>query len=117
MTIHSLIETIFRDLIVDGTKIPIFRSKALGEVPSTYLVYYVSSEKPAAFSDDLFTVSTYYLTIDIFSAGNYKKLKKEVLRVMLENHFTWVGNGPEDYESETGLFHLPMDFFYMKGSE
>ena len=114
MNINPIIEKAFENFVVDGIKIPISPIKYKGD-STTYLTYYTYLEQPEGFADDNPIVSGTYGTIDIFSKGNFKKIKKEVKKILKEQGFTWTGDEAETYEEDTGLFHVPVNFFVESG--
>lgn len=79
-----------------------------------YLTYYTWFEKPDNFYDDEYHAEISYGTIDIFSKGNFKNILKKVKQKLKENGFTWTDNGPEDFDKETGYYHVPVNF-YLEG--
>lgn len=113
MNINPKIESAFKDFKVDKTKIPIEYQQYKGKA-TTYLTYYTYYEEPAEFSDDEVELECTYGTIDIFCKGNFKKVLKEVKKVLKNNGFTVTDCGPEDFEEETGFHHVPVNF-YLEG--
>ena len=110
MNINAIIEKVFKDFEFEGTKIPISPNKYEGDA-TTYLVYYTYSTIPEGFADDNPIVESTFGTMDIYSNKNYKKLKNEVKRKLVkECGFTWTDDGLEDYEEDTGLWHIPINF-------
>lgn len=110
MNINPILEKAFENFEVDGLQIPIAFKKYSGTA-STYLTYYTYLIKPESFADDQPIVSATYGTIDIFSKGNFKKIKKEVKKKLKEKGFTWTSDEAEDFEEDTGLFHVPVNFY------
>lgn len=110
ININPIIEEIFRNFEVAGKKIPITFLSYTGD-SDTYLTYYTWFDKPDDFHDDEHHAEIAYGTIDIFSKGNFKGILKQVKKKLKENGFTWTDNGPEDFEKETGYYHVPVNFF------
>lgn len=111
MNINRIIEKVFKDFSFDGEKIPINPNIYEGDA-TTYLTYYTYSTKPEGFADDLPIIEGTYGTLDIYSNKNYKKLKNEVKKKLVkECGFTWIDDGLEDYEEDTKLWHIPINFF------
>lgn len=110
MNINPIIEKAFENFVVDGIKIPISYMKYKGDAKS-YLTYYTYMTRPEGFADDVPVLVGTYATIDIFSKGNFKKILKEVKKILKENKFTWIDDEAEDYEENTGLFHVPVNFY------
>ena len=111
MNINPLIETAFKDFTVEGKSIPISFLRYTGQ-SDTYLTYYTWLCQPNNFYNDEHHVEVAYGTIDIFSKGNFKKLLKQVKKILKDNNFTWTDDGPEDFESETGYYHVPINFYF-----
>lgn len=110
MNINVIIEKVFNNFVFDGKSIPINLSIYKGDA-TTYLTYYTYSTKPEGFADDLPTVEVVYGTMDIYSNQNYKGLKNEVKRKLVQEcGFTWLEDGLEDYEEDTELWHIPISF-------
>lgn len=110
MNINEVIERVFKDFTFDGEVIPIAPNEYHGDA-TTYLVYYTYSINPEEFADDKPLATITSGTLDIFSNKNYKRLKNEVKRKLVQEcGFTWTGDGIEDYENDTNLFHCPIDF-------
>lgn len=115
MNINEIIEKVFKDFEFEGEIIPISPVFYSGEA-TTYLVYYTYSTTPDSFADDMPTFESTYGTLDIYSNKNFKKLKNEVKRKLVkECGFTWTDDGMEDYEEDTNLWHVPINF--VVGSE
>ena len=76
----------------------------------TYLTYYTWLDEPDNFYDDEHHAEIAYGTIDIFSKGNFKDILKGVKNKLKENGFTWTDNGPENFEKDTGYYHVPVNF-------
>lgn len=109
MEINSIIEKIFKNY-----KIPIafqhYRGKAKQYL--TYYTYDTQYENPA---DDELTTEVKYATLDIYSKTNYFQILKDVKKILKENGFTVTDLGKEDYEAETGFYHVPVNFYYEGG--
>ena len=110
MNINAILERVFKNFTFDGIKIPIAPNKYTGDA-TTYLVYYTSSINPEGFADDKPIVESTYGTLDVYSNKNYKRLKNEVKRKLIEEcGFTWTGDEIEDFEEDTKLWHCPINF-------
>lgn len=110
MNINEIIQKVFKDFKYDGELIPISPNIYTGDA-TIYLVYYTYSTIPEGFADDQPIVESTFGTLDIYSNKNYKKLKNEVKRKLVkECGFTWTGDGLEDYEEDTKLWHCPINF-------
>ena len=115
MNINPLIESAFKDFTVNKKLVPIAFLSYTGK-SETYLTYYTWYEQPDDFHDDDYHAEISYGTIDIFSKRNFKDILKKVKGKLKENGFTWTDNGPEEFEKETGYYHIPVNF-YLEGCE
>lgn len=97
---------------MDGVKIPVHFLRFTGE-SETYLTYYTWYEKPDNFADDEYKNEIVYLTIDIFSKKNFKGIVRKLKNIMNQNGFIWEDSAPEQYESDTGYYHIPVNFYYI----
>ncbi len=116
ININPIIEKIFKDFKVGEMIIPIAFQKYSGK-SNAYLTYYTWSEKPDNFYDDEYHAEITYGTIDIFSTGNYKKILTEVKKKLRQNGLTWTDNGGEDFEDDTGYYHVPVNFYFAGNTE
>jgi predicted TPR repeat methyltransferase len=110
ININPKIEEIFADFEVDGVKIPIFFMQYKGQ-KTTYLTYYTWYEEAELFADDANRAEVVSATIDVFSKGNFKLIVEAVKEKLKENGFTWTDNSPEDYEDDTGFYHVGINFY------
>ena len=110
MNINEVIERVFKNFTFEGQSIPIAPNIYRGDA-TTYLVYYTSSIIPEEFADDNPLATITSGTLDVYSNKNYKRLKNEVKRKLVEEcGFTWTGDEIEDYEEDTKLWHCPINF-------
>ncbi len=109
ININPKIEEIFANFEVDGELIPISYQNYTGKA-SKYLTYYTWFELPHIFADDDNQSEHCYFTIDVFSKGNFKNIAEAVKQKLKENGFVWTDNAAETFESDTGFFHVPMNF-------
>lgn len=110
MNINAILEEKFKNFEFEGIKIPIAPNFYEGDA-TTYLVYYTYATTHDDFANDVPQVEVASGTLDIYSNTNYKKLKNEVKRKLVQEcDFTLTGDGYEDYEKETGLWHIPINF-------
>lgn len=112
---NELIETIFRDFIVNGVKIP-----------AKYLFYdghgepyitYMQIDADASFSgdDELLGYVDYY-DFDIYSKGNYTDIIESVKKLLTLNGFKWQPSrtSPDMYETDTGYYHKTLNFAILR---
>lgn len=111
MNINAILESVFENFEFEGESIPISPYSYDGDA-TTYLIYYTYLDQPEGFADDLPIIEGTYGTIDIYSKKDFKNLKNEVKRkIIKECGFTWLEDGLEDYEEDTKLYHVAIDFF------
>ena len=116
MNINPLIEAAFADFTVAGRHIPIAFLNYTG-TEKTYLTYYTWLEKPDNFYDDGHHAEVAFGTINIFSKGNFKEVLNQIKIKLKQNKFTWMDNGSETFDQETGYYHVPVNFYYTGNAE
>lgn len=109
MEINSILEKAFKNY-----KLPIAFQQYEGKA-TQYLTYYTYSTVFEDAVDDEFTNEVKYGTLDIYSKTNYIQIIKEVKQILKENGFTVTDLGIEDYEDDTGFYHVPVNFYYEGG--
>lgn len=109
ININPIIEKVFENFEVGGKRIPVAYLNYTGD-SEIYLTYYTWRDSPENFYNDEHHAETAYGTIDIYSRCNFKGILKEVKNKLKENGFTWTDNGPEDFEKDTGYYHVPVNF-------
>ena len=115
MNVNPIIISALAGLTFNGEVVsvtPIVNTSS--EKPNTYITYYTLLDKDEAYSDDEAMLSGTYVTVDIFCKGNYKALVENVKLLLKSAGFTIQSIGPEQYEKDTGLYHVPIDL-YMEG--
>ena len=110
MNINPIIEEAFKDFVVNQKRIPIAFLSYTGKA-DTYLTYYTWHEEADNFYDDEHHAEIAYGTIDIFTKSNFKNILKKVKIKLKEMGFTWTDNGSEEFEQETGYYHVPVNFY------
>lgn len=104
------LKTIYgENITVSGVSIPASHLKYKGK-SKRFITWTLLGETPRLSANDepLFSVAT--VDIDIFSDGNYLDMVKEVKKLMKNNEWLWVGDSPEMYEDDTGLYHITCTF-------
>jgi hypothetical protein len=110
MNVNPIIEKIFENFSVDSENIPIAFLYYIGKSDS-YLVYSTIQEQGKDFCDNKHREEVSYVTIDVFSRKNFKKTVQKVKDKMIDGGFTWTDNSYEEFDSETGYYHVPMNFY------
>ena len=111
MNINPLIERAFTGFTVDGINIPIAYQLYEGN-RTAFLTYYTRIERPEEFADDIPIFEGTYGTINVYSKSDFKNLLREVKRILKNNGFTVTDAGPEDFEEDTGFYHIPVNFYF-----
>lgn len=75
------------------------------------MTYYIWYEESDNFYDDEYHAEIAHGTIDIFTKNNFKNILGKVKIKLKEIGFTWTDNGPEEFEKETGYYHVPVNFY------
>lgn len=113
---NELIETIFKNFTVDGTKIPVSYMFYEGH-GEPYIVYMqMDADGSLTGDDDLLGYVDYY-DFDVYSKGDYTAIAEAVKSVLKENNFVWqVSRTSADmYDVETGYYHKTLNFAILKG--
>lgn len=106
---HEIIETILRELTVNGEAVPVapirYRGKSL-----RFVTWQIILEDPETVADDHCIVSIVEVDVDIFSVDDYSDIMRAVYERFTSAGWVWAGTGPEMYEEETGLYHRTITF-------
>lgn len=97
------------NLTVNGENIPVSHLRYKGK-SKRFITWTLLGETPSLSANDepLFGVAT--VDIDIFSDGNYLDMVKAVKKKMKNGEWIWIGDSPEMYEDDTGLYHITCSF-------
>lgn len=109
MNDYELIKSIFEDFKIDNLSIPVEFLRYKGN-SKTYVTYTFTNDDPSLFGDDKEIGSVISIDIDIFSNKNYLAIEKKIIEIMEDNNFIRVGNSPDMYEEDTGLYHKTIEF-------
>lgn len=109
MEINSILEKAFKNY-----KLPIAFQHYDGKA-NQFLTYYTYSTVFENAVDDEFTNEIKYGTLNIYSKKNYIEIIEDVKKILKENGFTVTDLGIEDYEKDTGFYHIPVNFYYEGG--
>ena len=112
MNINPIIESALSGLTLNAKSVPVYPIVCTDATkPSTYITYYTMLEKNNAYADDEEVETDTTGTVDIFCKGNYKSLLADVKARLKIAGFTISSSGPEQYESDTGYYHVPIDIY------
>ena len=96
-------------ILIDNVKIPVAQTKYLGN-ENTYVVWTIGEETPELNANDENLASIVPVDIDIFSIKNYKKIEKEIKKIMQTNEWVWAGDSSEMFDENTGLYYKTCTF-------
>lgn len=112
MNINPLIETALSDLKLNAKAVPVYPIVCTDKTkPTTYITYYTVLEKDGAYGDDDAVETDTTATVDIFCKGDFKSLLADVKARLKTAGFTISSVGPEQYETDTGYYHVPVDIY------
>ena len=84
------------------------------EKADTYIEYRILTERESDFAGNKNLTETYYLQVDIFSYGNYKKLAQTVKNTLKSKGYISLSTDGDLYEEDTKLYHKITRFSYKK---
>lgn len=110
MSIDELIESALDGITYSGVAVPVAHIFYSGIV-KTYLRYYTYLDQDEFFADDAPQDGNNYSTIDIYSDKRdaLKTLLSEIKTRLRAADFTILPAGPELYETDSKMFHLPVN--------
>ncbi|MFA9375755.1 MAG: hypothetical protein ACERKZ_03265 [Lachnotalea sp.] len=82
------------------------------EINETHITFYYMEDKDADFCDDSNENEEYYIQVDLWSMEDVYKLKKKVKKLLKKAGFNYIV-GNDQFESEKGLYHKSMRFYYL----
>lgn len=112
MNINPIIESAFAGLTYNNKPVPIYPIVyPLDDKPAAYITYATILEKDGEYADDEPIETDITATVDVFCSGNYKSLLADIKARLKLAGFTITGIGPEQYEPNTGLYHVTIDVY------
>jgi hypothetical protein len=96
-------------ITIKGEEIPIAHLRYKGK-SKKFITWTLLGEAPSLSANDEPLFSVCPADIDIFSDGNYLDIVKEIKKKMKNAEWVWVGDSPEMFEEDTGLYHLTCSF-------
>ena len=111
--IGDLIESTLSGLAYQETAVPAAHLKYSGTA-KTYIQYCTYLDHDESFADDEPQDGEIYETIDIYSDKRDAPmdLLPEVKSRMRAAGFSYLSAGPELHEEDSGMYHLPVDFYF-----
>ena len=96
-------------VVVNGESIPVAHLRYKGK-SKKFVTWTILEVNPRLSANDEALYGVCSVDIDIFSDGNYLDIIKEIKNKMKFNEWVWVGDSPEMYEDDTGLYHITCSF-------
>ena len=104
------LRTIFGDAVtVGGVSVPVAHLRYKGK-ETTFVTWAITGENPVLSADDEPMYSVVSVDVDVFRNGNYLALVTELKQLMKQHDWVWIGDSPEMYEEDTGLYHKTISF-------
>ena len=95
--------------ILSNLKVPVEHLEYKGK-EKTYVTWVIIDETPIHASDDEIDYSEVVVDIDIYSESNYLSIMSSIKKTMKENEWAWQGDGQEQRERDTRLYHRTCTF-------
>lgn len=110
MNVNPLIEKCLEGLTYKGEEVPVSPIVKAKDADA-YITYYTYLDQPADYADDEPQSEETSATVDIWCRGDFKPLLAEVKNRLRAASFSIQGIGPEQYESKTMIYHVPIDIY------
>ena len=113
MNTFPLVNIALSGLTYKGASVPVAQIKYEGKI-KTYLQHYTYLNQPTYFTDDEPQAAGSYDTVDIFSTDRdaLTELLPQIKQRLRDAHFTIGGTGPQQYENDTQMYHLPINIYH-----
>lgn len=111
MNINPLVLSALSGLTFGG-KIVSITPLAYTGTDTVYITFYTYLDQDESFADDEPQTGGTYGTVDIFCKGNYKSLLADAKTRLKSAGFTIQSIGPEQYEKDTELNHIPINIYH-----
>lgn len=115
MNVNPIIEKALEGLTCRGERVPV-SPIARQKDTDAYITYYTYLERPADYADDEPQCEETSATVDVWCRSDFKALLREVKKRLRTAGFSIQGIGPEQYESSTKIYHVPIDI-YIEGMD
>ena len=110
MTMNKELKTIFGEAIKVGKKsVPTAHLKYKGK-ETTFVVWAITDDSPSLCADDEPLYGICSVDVHAYGKGNILDVITVIKKLMKENEWVWVGDSPEMYEDDTGLYHRTTSF-------
>lgn len=104
MTILENLNTLLKNI---GT--PIETGIFSGKAPKEYIVIVPMSDTFHLHADNVPNAEVQAARLSIFTQGNYKQIKKDIVKALLGDDFTITDRRYIGFESDTGYHHYVVD--------
>ena len=113
---NAEIEKLFSGFAVDGVSIPV-RFMFYDGHGEPYIVYSREYDDGSYSGDDSLLGYVTYYDFDVYSKGNRTAIVEAVKRVLEDAGWTWQPSrsSGDMYESDTGYFHVTLNFAKERG--
>ncbi len=113
MTTFQLAALALDGLTYNNAKVPLAEI-SYGGTLKTYLRYYTYLNTPQYFADDFTQAEGDFGTIDIFSdqRNALVELLPQIKQRLRDGHFTIGDTGPQQFENDTKMYHLPINIYH-----
>lgn len=110
--VNPIIESVLSGMMYRGKAVPLSHLVRKG-FTITHITYQTIDESTSGNADDEPTEGETTAVVDVFveMLGNYKAFAYSVRDRLKSEGFTIIGFGPEQYESDTNLYHVPIDIY------
>ena len=96
--------------------VPVQRMQYTGQA-DTFIVFQLLNGDEAHHSDDETRAEEITYRINVYSRRDYMQLVRSVIQALRAAEFYGISIGPELYEEDTGLYHMPMEASFMREDE
>lgn len=104
MTILENLNTLLKNI-----GIPIEAGIFSGKAPKEYIVIVPMSDTFHLHADNVPNAEVQDARLSIFTQGNYKQIKKDIVKALLGDEFTITDRRYIGFESDTGYHHYVVD--------
>lgn len=110
---NEIIESLFADFTVNGTKIPVSYMDYEGH-GEPYVVYLQYDQDNSYSTDDEISGYVTYYDFDVYSKGNIRPIQEAIKSKLKNAGWTWQPrrDSPDFYEKDTEYYHKTICFAY-----
>jgi len=97
------------NILLSNMSIQTETGKLSDKATDEYVVLVPISDNFSFFCDDKPKYETPEVRLSIFTKGNYMRLKKKIVKGLLQNNFTITDKRYVEFENDTGYHHYNID--------